>query len=159
MSRIIDGAFIEFSGVALPVLRDDFGHAIVPLRPITDVFGLQWEGQRKKLKPEKFRELLGVCVASVPHAGRYSQGREMVCLHVDKVILFIKTIGPSRMHAHGNADGAEALTSKWSEWVRATYVFGLRYGIFADAVPVARPGTTAYSRQVLGLPAKEGLAA
>lgn len=159
MSRIINGAFIEFSGVVLPVLRDDSGHAIVPLKPITDVFGLQWERQRTKLKPQKFRELLGVCVAYVPHAGRYSQGREMVCLHVDKVILFIKTIGPARMRGQGNIDGAEALTSKWNEWVRATYDYGLRYGIFTDAVPVARPGTTAYSRQAPGLPATEGLAA
>lgn len=43
---------IEFANVTLPIVQDRDGREIVPLKPISDVFGLRWEDQRKKTAPE-----------------------------------------------------------------------------------------------------------
>ncbi len=39
---------LNFAGVMLPVTQDAQGRDIVPLKPISDVFGLQWSRQKKK---------------------------------------------------------------------------------------------------------------
>jgi len=39
---------LNFAGVMLPVAQDDQGRDIVPLKPISDIFGLQWSRQKKK---------------------------------------------------------------------------------------------------------------
>ena len=40
---------LNFAGVMLPVAQDDQGRDIVPLKPISDVFGLRWKQQVVKL--------------------------------------------------------------------------------------------------------------
>jgi len=39
---------LNFAGVMLPVAQDDQGRDIVPLKPISDIFGLKWRTQARK---------------------------------------------------------------------------------------------------------------
>lgn len=42
---------LEFSGAIVPVGIDEQGMDVVPLKPIADAIGVNWEEQRKKLRP------------------------------------------------------------------------------------------------------------
>lgn len=42
---------LEFSGAIVPVGKDEQGIDVVPLKPIADAIGVNWEEQRKKLRP------------------------------------------------------------------------------------------------------------
>lgn len=42
---------LEFSGAIIPVGKDEQGIDVVPLKPIADAIGVNWEEQRKKIRP------------------------------------------------------------------------------------------------------------
>lgn len=135
---------IEFSGITLPVVRDANEREVVPLKPISDVFGLKWEKQR-----EKFASIDDTCTppkggagsenppisdisggAIPPAASAISrrfgaclamvpfagQSREMLCIRLDRVEAFINQIDPDRVRGNGNETGADFLEAKQSEW-------------------------------------------
>ena len=51
---------LEFAGLTLPVVQDEDGRDVVPLKPISDVFGLKWETQRTKVRGPYLSRRLGV---------------------------------------------------------------------------------------------------
>ena len=46
MSKILIA--IEYAGLQLQIGKNEQGQDITPLKPISDLFGLEWERQRKK---------------------------------------------------------------------------------------------------------------
>lgn len=46
MSKVV--LSLEFGGVVLPVAKDEEGRNVVPLKPISDLFGLDWKSQKIK---------------------------------------------------------------------------------------------------------------
>ena len=57
---------LEFAGINLPIGKDAEGRDVVPLKPISDVFGLKWSDQHSKLMPKT-----GTCVPANRDAGTY----------------------------------------------------------------------------------------
>lgn len=111
---------IEYAGLQLPVVKNEQGEDCTPLKPVADLFGLQWERQRKKLDTSPFLTAhLGVCTVLMYGAG--GQKREQTCIKVSRVAAFLLGLDPDRIRAHGNITGAEFLEQKLAEWADALH--------------------------------------
>lgn len=129
---------IVYAGLQLPVLKNEQGKDVTPLKPIAELFGLSWTDQHKKLSGSAYlREHLGICMGDIPHAGSQkvaksnvctplmggadSQKREQICILVSRVAAYLMTISPDRVRAQGNIDGAKFLMEKQEEWADALH--------------------------------------
>lgn len=109
---------VVYAGMHLAVAKNAEGDEVTPLKPISDLFGLGWERQRKKLADDAdLSEFLGTCTVHMYGAG--DQNREQVCIKLRKVSYFLMNISPSRVRAAGNIDGANFLFKKIEEWTAA----------------------------------------
>lgn len=118
---------LEFGGAVLPVVKNEAGQDVVPLKPICDVIGLKWETQRLKLgatcAPQLggagdggdgyFARRFGACIGEFPYAG---QIREMVCIRLDRVSAFLNSLNPHKVRVNGNEAAADFLERKHQEW-------------------------------------------
>lgn len=111
---------IEYGGLTLPVVKNEQGVDVVPLKPISDLFGLQWMAQYKKVRRNWRSGFLGVCVADVFDG---FQVRSMLCLRVDRVEFYILSINPKRVRSAGNATGADFIQEKHEEWASSFRVY------------------------------------
>lgn len=55
---------LQFADVLLPITKDSAGRDVVPLKPISDVFGLDWSTQKRKKSKKR-----GTCGGYMPPAG------------------------------------------------------------------------------------------
>ena len=146
---------IEFAGITLPVVYDAEGREVVPVKPISDVFGLSWADMKKKIgaiKPTCGGDIppagienqpdssptasylsrrLGACIGLIPYAG---QLREMVCIRLDRVSAFLNQIEPERVRGGGNETGADFLEAKQCEWDDLLHEYETRQGGMLSAV-------------------------
>lgn len=111
---------IRYAGLTLPVIRHESGHDVTPLKPISDLFGLDWKTQYRKVTEGEFLPLhLGTCMGLNPHAD--GQAREQICIRVDRVVAYLMGINPERVRANGNDNAAKFLTDKLTEWADALH--------------------------------------
>lgn len=110
---------IEYAGLTLPVVKNEEGIELVPLKPVSDIFGLDWKNQYRKVTDEWPARYLGVCMGVIAHAG--DQKREMVCIRLDRVAAYLMTINPDRVRAAGNTTGADFLEARLNEWADALH--------------------------------------
>ena len=111
---------IEYAGLTLPVVKNEAGVDVVPLKPISDLFGLNWPAQYKKVLRAWRAGFLGVCAADVFDG---VQVRRMLCLRVDRVEFYILSINPKRVRSAGNATGADFIQEKHEEWADSFSVY------------------------------------
>lgn len=117
---------VNFAGVMLPVTTNEQGQQMVPLKPITDIVGIQWERQRTKVRDnEPFKSELGACVKTCI-AG--NQKRKQVCIRLDRVAFFLMAINPRQVRAQGNVSASEFLAQKLTEWSDALHDFYVELG-------------------------------
>ena len=137
---------LVFSGAILPVVNCIDGHQRVPLKPISDLFGLDWKSQKRKIggvagvqetvksadpggasPPRKnyISTLLGITMEEVFYA---DQLRPMLCVRVDRVAGFLFTINPDMVRALGNEDGADFLEHKHQEWLDVIHAYEQQHG-------------------------------
>lgn len=116
---------LEFAGITLPISKDAEGRDIVPVKPISDVHGLSWADQHKKMQTRYLARRLGVCIGLIPYAG---QNREMVCIRLDRVSAYLNQIEPERVRAAGNETGADFLEAKQEEWDDLIHEYETRQG-------------------------------
>jgi len=112
MSKVISIG-LAFGGVVLPIVDGQDGFQRVPLKPICDVIGVDWETQRKKVQGGYLTKRLGVRTEGVLWAG---QMREMVIIRVDRVEAFLNSLNPDLIRVAGNTDSADWLEAKHQEW-------------------------------------------
>jgi hypothetical protein len=106
---------INYAGMQLPVLKNEQGEDCTPLKPIVDLFGVQWEGQRKKVTSNPFlTDFLGTCTLSGWGAG--PQNREQICILLSRVAAFMMSINPELVRVKGNESAAKFLKQKIEEW-------------------------------------------
>lgn len=131
---------IEYAGLTLPVVKNEAGIECVPLKPIAELFGLQWNAQHVKLQEEWKAEFLGTCVTDIRDAG--GQTRQMVCIRLDRVVAYLMSLNPVKIRAAGNESGAAFLKAKLNEWADCLHdyeSFGVAHNPrHADAVIAAR---------------------
>lgn len=115
---------IKYAGLELPIVKNDKGEDVTPLKPIADLFGLSWSDQHKKLSAgAEMAEYLGVCIGDIPHAG--GQKREQTCIKLSRVAAYLMAINPDRVRAAGNIAGASYLIEKMNEWADALHDYEL----------------------------------
>lgn len=122
---------LEFAGVNLPIGKNSEGYDIVPVKPISDVFGLSWADQHKKMQTPYLTRRLGVCIGVMPYAG---QAREMVCIRLDRVSSYLNQIEPERVRGGGNETGADFLEAKQCEWDDLLNEYETRQGGMLQAI-------------------------
>jgi hypothetical protein len=110
---------IEYAGLTLPVVKNEQGSEIVPLKPVSSLFGLDWTTQYKKIQDPWMTRYLGVCIGSSPYAG--GQNRDQVCIRLDRVAAYLMTLSPAMIRAKGNESGADFLEAKLTEWADALH--------------------------------------
>ena len=111
---------IQYAGLELPILKNEQGDDVTPLKPISDLFGLQWERQRKKVSDDSFfRDYLGTC--TVLKYGADTQNRTQTCIKLDRVAAYLMALSAERIKSNGNISGADYLTSKLNEWADALH--------------------------------------
>jgi hypothetical protein len=111
---------IEYAGLQLQVAKNEHGEDVTPLKPISDLFGLQWERQRKKIVGSAhLSKFLGVC--TVQMYGADSQKREQNCILLSRVAAFMMSISPDAVRGQGNDSAADFLEQKLNEWADALH--------------------------------------
>ena len=110
---------IEYAGLTLPVVKNDGGVECVPMKPIAELFGLQWNAQHVKLQEEWKAEFLGTCITDIRDAA--GQIRQMVCIRLDRVAAYLLSLNPVKIRAAGNESGAAFLKAKLNEWADALH--------------------------------------
>lgn len=123
--KVLSKVELEFAGVTLPVGLDEDGREVVPLKPISDVFGLEWERQRKRAQEDYPSRFLGTCTVHMYCAG---QVRDMACIRLDRVAAWMFQINPERVRAAGNEVGADFLIQKHEEWADLIHQYETRKG-------------------------------
>lgn len=123
--KVVTKIELEFAGVTLPVGQDAEGRDVVPLKPISDVFGLKWEEQRIRVQGDYLARFLGTCTPVIRGA---DQSREMVCIRLDRVAAWMFQINPERVRAAGNEVGADFLIEKHEEWADLIHQYETRKG-------------------------------
>lgn len=109
---------IEYAGLTLPVIKRAAGEELVPLKPISDLFGLLWESQRRKVTESAYlTEFLGVNTTDIPGIA----GRDPVCILLSRVAAYLMTLNPDKIKAAGNESGARFLIAKQNEWADALH--------------------------------------
>jgi len=110
---------IGFGDAILPIIECEDGHQRVPLKPIVEQIGAQWEGQRRRVQPDKYLgQRLGTLTTplqcgDVPH----------LCIRLDRVTAFLNTINPENVRGKGNHDTADWLEAKHQEWDDALHQY------------------------------------
>ena len=131
---------IAFGDAILPVIECDDGHQRVPLKPIADVIGVNWQSISRRLEPGRYlHRRLGVKVT--PSRGGQKPD---ICIRIDRVTAFLYSLNPEMVRGKGNAEAADWLEAKHSEWDDALHA----YENHSMAVKSGRQGVL---RDVLGL--------
>ncbi len=131
---------LEFAGVLLPVELNEKRQEIVPLKPIADLIGLDWETQRKKVNSDYLSKRLGTCTELM--LGDAGQRREMICIRLDRVAAYLNTINPERVRSNGNESAADFLEKKHEEWDEVINAYEHGFGMFAGKKAASRKQPT-----------------
>lgn len=127
---------VEYSGLSLPVILNCSGAECVPLKPLSDLFGLRWLTQYNKCVKGWLRDFLGTCVLTAPDIG--GQARAVVCIRIDRVDGYILSVNPRRVRSGGNLDGAHFLELKHLEWAESLRAYMAMQKLI-KRTPVDRP--------------------
>jgi len=113
---------LKFAGILLPVQEYD-GKPYIPLKPVTEVFGLSWKVQARKLRTDENRELFEV--VTLQWGG---QSGEMLSIPMELVTGFIGSLSPAQVKAGGNDSGAQFIIEKRKEWSRVAFQYEVDIG-------------------------------
>ena len=110
---------IAFGDAILPVIDCDDGHQRVPLKPIADVIGINWQTITRRLEEGRYlHRRLGVKVT--PSRGGQKAD---ICIRIDRVTAFLYSLNPEMVRGKGNAEAADWLEAKHSEWDDALHAY------------------------------------
>jgi hypothetical protein len=111
---------IEYAGLQLQIAKNEHGEDVTALKPISDLFGLQWRRQHRKVTESAYlSKFLGVCMVPMCHAD--SQKREQTCILLSRVAAYLMSINPEQVRSQGNIESADFLEQKLNEWADALH--------------------------------------
>jgi hypothetical protein len=122
---------LEFAGAMLPVVADEAGQDMVPLKPICEAIGVGWADIHKKMQAGYYARRMGVAIRGIPYAG---QVRQMVCIRLDRVVAFLNSINPESVRGAGNAAAADFLEEKHAEWDMVLHDYEMQKGGLLERV-------------------------
>jgi len=89
-----DHKILDFYGDHITSVLGDDGKVYVPMRQLSENFGLDWASQFKKLREN---ELFEGTVMIITTVGADSKNRKQVCLEADMVPYWISTLNPGKV--------------------------------------------------------------
>ena len=110
---------IAFGEIIVPIIKCEDGTERVPLKPICDEIGLDWNSQRRKLLADDYLiKRLGLILGGdIPLLiAQLGIKKDPLLIRLDRVTAFLNTINPQKVRSHGNTSAAEWLEAKHSEW-------------------------------------------
>ena len=119
---------IAFGDAILPVVSCGDGHQRVPLKPIADVIGINWQSITRRLESGRYlNRRLGVEVT--PSRGGQKPD---ICIRIDRVTAFLYSLNPEMVRGKGNIEAADWLEAKHVEWDDALHAYET-HGVAAKA--------------------------
>lgn len=143
--------FIRFHGITLLVVQAD-GTEYVPVKPISDLLGLDWRNQRtavqagdnavlygaRRLISPVFNAIERGDITPLPPGGTPSEGdldtenlsqisdrRADLYIRLDRAQMFLARVNTSRVRSHGNSDAANYLLALQIEWAEVLHAYQL----------------------------------
>lgn len=111
---------VQYAGLALPVVKNARGVELVPLRPISDLFGLNWPRQRQKiLASARYCRMLG----ATPEVMAHGWATPQLCINRKRISIFLYSLNPTKMRSAGNGRGADLLNQRLIEMGDALHDF------------------------------------
>lgn len=117
---------IAFGDAILPIINCDDGLQRVPLKPIVEQVGAQWETQRRKIKPDSYLwKRLGaeITVLKQGEIGQKRGNPTYLCIRVDRVTAFLNSLNTENIRGMGNDKAADWLEAKHEEWDNALHAY------------------------------------
>jgi hypothetical protein len=89
---------VDFYGDEIVAVRTEDGQIMVPIRPICDLLGINWDGQRQRIGRDSIlsAESANCTVITTAQDGT-EQGRAMTCLPLDYIAGFLFGISENRV--------------------------------------------------------------
>ncbi len=143
--------FIRFHGLTLLVVQADVTH-YVPIKPVSDLLGLDWRNQRaavqtgdnavlygtRRLISPVINAVLGGLKTPLPHPGepsdddfdtenssQNSDRRADLYIRLDRAQMFLARVNTTRVRSNGNVDAANYLLALQIEWAEALHAYQL----------------------------------
>jgi len=116
--------FIRFHGLKMMVVAHE-GKDYVPVRPICELIGVDWRGQKRVLEDPYKTQLYGICWLFPPEIDGFSELKfaPNCYIRVNRVEAFLFGINPKRVEANGNVDAAKWLMALQHEWADALHAY------------------------------------
>ena len=108
------------------VIEDLFKEKLVPIRPICDALGVDFEGQRQRISRD---EILSPTAFMTKAVGADGKDREMVCLPIKFVFGWLFTIDTSRV----NEEARESVINYKLKCYDVLYNYFVEYSEFVEA--------------------------
>lgn len=117
--------FIRFHGLTLLVVENG-GVEYVPLKPLSDLAGIDWRNTKKSMERPRNVKLLGAQrLNEVVFAGSGGDvtppTRESWHIRLDRARMYLARINTELMASHGNVDAADVLLDLQIEWAKVLH--------------------------------------
>jgi hypothetical protein len=111
---------IGFGDVILPVIDCDDGEQRVPLKPIADEIGINWQTYSRRIDADDFLSgRLGLKMTPLKGGQKVQK-----CILLTRVEAFLYTLNPKMIRNNGkNEDAANWLEAKINEWDDAIHLY------------------------------------
>lgn len=118
--------FIRFHGLTLLVVEHQ-GIEYVPLKPLSDLAGIDWRNTKKSMNSEDNVKLFGATWLKQPvfavEGGNTTPTPLTLYIRLDRARMYLARISTARMKANGNVDAAEALLTLQIEWAESLHAY------------------------------------
>ena len=115
-------SLFRFHGLLLPVVLHN-GEEYIPIKPIVDVFKLNWKGAKRTLSHEENRDFHKFCLLNIPQLSHEGVARypSHYCILLRTVEGYIFNIDRSNVRAQGNQEGYAFLRRIHEEWAQTLH--------------------------------------
>jgi len=120
-AQIVD--IVRIHELTLPVIRFN-GVDYVEAKRVSDFAGTDWRSAKRALQDPDYVNLYAVCSLKVPEMvvpGGASTPREVICIRLNRVAIYLCRINIRHMRAQGNGTAADRLVVKIKEWADALH--------------------------------------
>ena len=118
--------FIRFHGLTLLVVENG-GVEYVPLKPLSDLAGIDWRNTKKSMESPRTITLFAVERLKPPvfagQGGDVTPTPDTLYIRLDRARMYLARINTDRMAANGNEDAADVLLTLQIEWAEALHAY------------------------------------
>ncbi|NLC35925.1 MAG: hypothetical protein GX772_05690 [Alcaligenaceae bacterium] len=124
-AQIVD--IVRIHELTLPVIRFN-GVDYIEAKRVSDFAGTDWRSAKRTLQQADHVNLYAVSYLKVPDfvltgGTRTPQEQSVLCMQLDRVVIYLCRISIANMRAKGKGDAADRLVIKIKEWAAALHSY------------------------------------